>query len=122
MSDSNPQETPDAESKHKPHQGQVRFSTVTEEINPVGQSVSTQDPSLDAGGAPSSADQNQKSDDEIRSLAASFQRSQLQESRLQKFSYEPVSLPSSRVCSTLRLGSKLHRALAHLNMHSSASI
>lgn len=103
MSGSNPPEALDSESKHKPHHSQVRFSTVTEEINPPGQSASTQDPQT-----PSSADQNPKSDDEIRNLAASFQRSQLQESRLKNFSYDPVSLPSSRVCSTTRLINKIY--------------
>lgn len=97
MSEPHQSEAPSGvESKHKPQPSQVRFSTVTEEIGPSEQSVSSQEPPVD-GQSPSSAAAGQKPDDEIRSLAASFQRSQLQESRLQNFSYDPVSLPSSRV-------------------------
>lgn len=100
MSEPQQSETPSGgESKHRPQHSQVRFSTVTEEIAPSEQSVSSQDPPVD-GQSPASAALGQKPDDEIRSLAASFQRSQLQESRLQNFSYDPVSLPSSRVCYT----------------------
>lgn len=93
-------EASDADPKsNKPHHGQVRFSSVTEEIEPSGQS-SALDPVVE--GQPSSSPaQDQKPDDDIRSLVASFQRSQLQESRLQNFSYDPVSLPASRVCMPL---------------------
>ena len=86
----------DADAKSKTQPGQVRFSSVTEEIGPSEQPVSAQDPP--AEGQSSLSSPQEKSDDEIRSLAASFQRSQLQESRLRNFSYDPVSLPSSRVC------------------------
>ena len=86
----------DADAKSKAQPGQVRFSSVTEEIGPSEQPVSAQDPP--AEGQSSLSSPQEKSDDEIRSLAASFQRSQLQESRLRNFSYDPVSLPSSRVC------------------------
>ena len=97
MQDAQVPEASDADSsKLKSQPGQVRFSSVTEEIEPSVKSVSAQDPALE--GKPSSSIANQSSDEEIRSLAATFQRSQLQESRLRNFSYEPVSLPSSRVC------------------------
>lgn len=96
------------DSKHKPQHSQVRFANVTEEIGPSEQSVSSQDPPLD-GQSPSSAAPAQKPDDEIRSLAASFQRSQLQESRLQNFSYDPISLPSSRVCCISAWHDMFHR-------------
>ncbi|KKK24548.1 hypothetical protein ARAM_006394 [Aspergillus rambellii] len=81
-------ESIDADGKPKSHPGQVRFSTVTEEIEPTESSGSTKHP-----------DQDQKQEEDIRSLAASLQKSQLQESRLCNFSYDPVSLPSSRVAS-----------------------
>lgn len=83
-------------SKSKAQHGQVRFSSVTEEIEPSVKSLSAQDPAVEK--QPSSSIPDQRSDEEIRSLAATFQRSQLQESRLRNFSYDPVSLPSSRVC------------------------
>lgn len=96
MQDAQVPEASDADSsKLKPQPGQVRFSSVTEEIEPSIKSPSAQDSALE--GKPSSIP-NQTSDEEIRTLAATFQRSQLQESRLRNFSYEPVSLPSSRVC------------------------
>ncbi|KAL5362367.1 kinase-like domain-containing protein [Aspergillus floccosus] len=79
----------DAKSKQPP--SQVRFSSITEEIEPSEQSASALSP---GSGSPS-----EKQDDDLRSLAASLQRSQLQESRLGKFSFDPLSLPSSRVAS-----------------------
>lgn len=82
----------DAKSRQPP--GQVRFSSVTEEIEPSEQSASALSPE---SGAPS-----EKQDEDLRSLAASLQRSQLQESRLGKFSFDPLSLPSSRVCNPVR--------------------
>lgn len=85
----------DQDSKSKTQPSQVRFSSVTEEIEPSDPSASA----LPAGDQP--ADSQKQQDEELRSLAASLQRSQLQESRLGKFSFDPVSLPSSRVCSLL---------------------
>ena len=38
-----------------------------------------------------------KAQEELRSLALSLQKSQLQESRFRHFAFEPVSLPPSRV-------------------------
>ncbi|RAH44423.1 Pkinase-domain-containing protein [Aspergillus brunneoviolaceus CBS 621.78] len=75
-----------------PQSGQVRFSTVTEEIEPTDPSSSVKSP-----GAESIKDTQHE--EELRSLAASLQRSQLQENRLRQFSYDPISLPSSRVAS-----------------------
>ena len=72
--------------------GQVRFSTITEEIEPSDRSV----PPKAAGDEPI---KNQNQEEDLRSLAASLQKSQLQETRLRQFSYDPISLPSSRVCS-----------------------
>ncbi|KAA8652529.1 hypothetical protein EYZ11_002641 [Aspergillus tanneri] len=83
----------DQDFKSKTQPGQVRFSSVTEEIEPSDPSASVQ-----LSENYPAEDQKQQVD-QIRSLAASLQRSQLQESRLGKFSYEPVSLPSSRVTS-----------------------
>ncbi|GMF77842.1 unnamed protein product [Aspergillus oryzae] len=80
--------TADQENKSKTQPSQVRFSSTTEEIEP---SAATGGPGLTPIETP-------KQMDDLRSLAASLQKSQLQESRLGSFSYDPVSLPSSRVC------------------------
>ena len=77
----------DDDSKSKSHPSQVRFSSVTEEIEPSEQQAASAT--------------TRKQDDDIRSLAASLQGTQLQESRLRNFSFDPLSLPSSRVCSSL---------------------
>ncbi|KAL2864682.1 Pkinase-domain-containing protein [Aspergillus lucknowensis] len=80
----------DAQSEQQ--QGQVRFSSITEEIEPSNSHPSST--------APASVPAlSQKQDNDLSSLAASLQKSQLQESRLFNISYDPVSLPSSRVAS-----------------------
>ncbi|EAW13051.1 putative protein kinase [Aspergillus clavatus NRRL 1] len=82
----------DHESMHKAHPSQVRFSTITEEIEPPELSEALQTPPPDSS-AP------RKDDEDLRALAASLQSSQLQETRLRNFSYDPISLPSSRAVS-----------------------
>lgn len=74
----------DAKSKQQP--AQVRFSSVNEEFEP---------PELPPSGKAPTSDPKQE--DDLRSLAATLQKSQLQESRMFNISYDPVSLPSSRV-------------------------
>ncbi|KAL3472095.1 hypothetical protein BJX99DRAFT_249906 [Aspergillus californicus] len=84
------QDSSNNDARSKQQQGQVRFSSITEEIEPSGAPTSDN--------APASEPTNyQVQEEELRSLAASLQKSQLQESRLFNFSYDPVSLPSSRV-------------------------
>ncbi|KAL4919747.1 kinase-like domain-containing protein [Aspergillus aurantiobrunneus] len=80
------------DAKSKQPQTQVRFSSINEEYEPP---ESPRSGKAAASGPPD----EQKQDDDIRSLAASLQKSQLQESRMFNFSYDPVSLPSSRVAS-----------------------
>lgn len=83
----------DSDAKSQSQPTQVRFSSVTEEIEP---SQATLSPA--SVQSPSATQQKLGTDDEdLRSLAMSLQRSQLQESRLRNFSYEPMSLPASRV-------------------------
>lgn len=85
-------ETADSDAKSKSQPGQVRFSSVTQEIAP-SQSELSPVPEQ----SPAEA-QRKTNDEELRSLAMSLQSSQLQESRLRNnFSFEPMSLPSSRV-------------------------
>lgn len=87
-------ETADSDAKSKSQPGQVRFSSVTQEIAP-SQSELSPVPEQ----SPAEA-QRKTNDEELRSLAMSLQSSQLQESRLRNnFSFEPMSLPSSRVAS-----------------------
>ncbi|KAJ5312463.1 hypothetical protein N7508_003293 [Penicillium antarcticum] len=88
----------DADAKSKAQPSQVRFSSITEEIEP-SQTLSPEPESQN------SQPLNQQSDEEaLRSLAMSLQSShlqssQLQEARLRNFSFDPMSLPSSRVVS-----------------------
>ncbi|KAF4229823.1 hypothetical protein CNMCM6805_001143 [Aspergillus fumigatiaffinis] len=74
----------------KAQPGQVRFSTITEEIEPPDSSNAPQSPEQGSAVPP-------KENDDLQRLAESLQSSQLQETRLRNFSYDPVSLPSSRV-------------------------
>lgn len=91
-----------ANSDSKPaagHPHAVRFASVNQEIDP--------DPSLQSQFSPASGQEEEaqpisndlepSAKDELRSLAVGLQKSQLQESRLRHFAFEPVSLPSSRV-------------------------
>lgn len=80
----------DADAKSRSQPGQVRFSSVTQEIEPAALSPDSDHHSKDG----LSINTNE---DELKTLAMSLQKSQLQESRLHNFSYEPMSLPSSRV-------------------------
>ncbi|KAJ5881294.1 Serine/threonine-protein kinase oca2 [Penicillium subrubescens] len=88
-----PSEAGDADAKSKSQPGQVRFSSVTQEIEPSKTMLS---PVSETPSQPESLRQA-PDEEELRSLAQSLQRSQLQESRLRNFSFEPMSLPSSRV-------------------------
>ena len=94
----------DSDAKERPQPGQVRFSSITQEIEP-SQSIL----SPDAEQLPPVTDTRSQNlgvnEEELRSLTMSLQRSQLQESRLRSnFSFEPMSLPTSRVCYSLFCG------------------
>ncbi|KAG5300891.1 nitrogen permease reactivator protein [Histoplasma ohiense] len=65
----------------------VRFASVNQEIEPA---FSIHESSEPANTIP-------RMKDEIQSLAIQIQKSKLQEARLQNFSFDPVSLPPSRV-------------------------
>lgn len=86
----------DADAKSRAQPTQVRFSSITEEIEP-GQSELS--PVPESPYQSLSEEQRLPTDEEqLRSLAMSMQGAQLQESRLRNFSFDPMSLPSSRVC------------------------
>lgn len=91
-----------ANSDSKPaagHPHAVRFASVNEEIDPDPrmQSQFSPDSGQEEEARPISNDLEPSAKDELRSLAVSLQKSQLQESRLRHFAFEPVSLPPSRV-------------------------
>lgn len=88
---------PDTDAKSRAQPSQVRFSSITEEIAPSRSELSPVPEQI-----PQSQQSHQKpptDEEQLRSLAMSLQGSQLQESRARNFSFEPMSLPSSRVCS-----------------------
>lgn len=94
-----PGQTPepgDADAKSRAQPTQVRFSSITEEIEPGRSELS---PVPEQPQQSLFDEQKQATDEEqLRSLAMSMQGAQLQESRLRNFSFDPMSLPSSRVC------------------------
>ncbi|KAJ5177892.1 uncharacterized protein N7500_000591 [Penicillium coprophilum] len=96
----NPGQAPepgDADAKSRAQPTQVRFSSITEEIEPDQAVLS---PVPEQPNQSLSDEQKQAADEEqLRSLAMSMQGAQLQESRLRNFSFDPMSLPSSRVAS-----------------------
>ncbi|KAI1763627.1 Pkinase-domain-containing protein [Hypoxylon sp. FL1150] len=67
----------------------VRFSSVVDEIDPPAASF----------GSPESRKDSVASPDALRALTNSLQGAQLQEQRLKNYSFDPVSLPPSRVVS-----------------------
>jgi hypothetical protein len=88
------QETP----KHAQPHGQVRFASETEEIEPSKSSSSLPFRPRKEDQSPSD-DGRSDNEEELRSWAKNLhhESSQLQESRLRKFSFDPVPLPLSRV-------------------------
>ena len=89
----------DADAKSGAQPAHVRFSSITEEIEPGRSDLS---PVPEQPQQPLSRDQKTE-EEQLRSLAMSMQGAQLQESRLRNFSFDPMSLPSSRVCHILSL-------------------
>lgn len=93
---------PDYDSDAKLAAGQphaVRFASVNQEIEP-DQTLQSQVPSSSERqeqAEPIGNEWDLNAKDELRSLAISLEKSQLQESRLRHFAFEPVSLPATRV-------------------------
>jgi hypothetical protein len=79
----------------------VRFSSVTQEIspeessNPVASLSSSLTPEKPI---PPNMFLTPQAQNELRNLSQSFQNSRLQQRRMSNFAFEPVSLPTSRVC------------------------
>lgn len=90
----------DMDPHSKPPPGQVRFSSVTEEIEPTKRTALSPTPEEEP------ASENQLKFDgqyDLESLAMSLRNTELLESRMRKFSFVPVSLPASRVRSCMLL-------------------
>lgn len=80
--------------QEQPAQG-VRFSEVNEEIEPdqALKHVAT----LTGAGDESNQELSPEAQEELRNLSMSLQKSRCQAKRMENFSFEPVSLPASRV-------------------------
>ncbi|KAJ5527216.1 hypothetical protein N7513_011375 [Penicillium frequentans] len=104
---------PDAKSRSQP--AQVRFSSVNQEIEPSLMLSPVSEKSV------SDSHHQDTNEEDLRSLAMSLQSTQLQESRLRNYSFEPMSLPSSRVASrdssvrSARDGNGSHIASPHIS-------
>ncbi|KAJ5869831.1 hypothetical protein N7455_004772 [Penicillium solitum] len=110
----------DADAKSRAQPTQVRFSSITEEIEPGRSELSPvpeqpQQSLLDEQKLPTDEEQ-------LRSLAMSMQGAQLQESRLRNFSFDPMSLPSSRVGSRESSDRSGHATGAFASPHASPPV
>src|SRR5271155_4214963 len=76
----------------------VRFASGVEEIEPVKKDITK----TASDGQKSMENLTPEVKEEIRSLAMTLQKSKLQESRMSNFQFEPVSLPASRVRSSVK--------------------
>lgn len=75
----------------------VRFATDVQEIEPA---KAVHDMTVPAGqDGKEYEDLTPQAKEEIKSLAMTLQKSRLQETRMANFTYEPISLPASRVSS-----------------------
>ena len=73
----------------------VRFSDVNEEIEPTAALPHVASPPIDNDHTLDQLDP--QAERELRDLSKSIQNSRCQAKRMEKFSFEPVSLPASRV-------------------------
>ncbi|KAI9848779.1 MAG: serine/threonine protein kinase [Thelocarpon superellum] len=91
---SEPSEPHPADAPHEPPLQTVRFSSVKQEISPPdAQPVD----SLNSEVTRQTTDLDPQVEDEIRNLSITLTNTRLQEGRMKNFSFEPVSLPASRV-------------------------
>jgi hypothetical protein len=81
-------ETPPAQS--------VRFSDVTQEIEPE-EAVRDVAELTGTDKAPNDGPLSPQAEEELRNLSSTLQKSRMQAKRMENFSFEPVSLPPSRV-------------------------
>jgi hypothetical protein len=76
----------------------VRFANDVQEIEPAEKVRKMTAPDEEQG--KDYDDLSPQAKEEIKNLAMTLQKSRLQESRMANFTYEPVSLPASRVSGT----------------------
>ena len=74
----------------------VRFSEVHEEIEPA-QAVRDVADLTSPAKAPQHGPLSPQAEEELRTLSSTLQKSRMQAKRMENFSFEPVSLPPSRV-------------------------
>jgi hypothetical protein len=74
----------------------VRFSDVNQEIEPE-QAVKDVAELTGSGKAPQDGPMSPQTEEELRNLSSTLQKSRFQAKRMENFSFEPVSLPPSRV-------------------------
>lgn len=81
-----------------PEQPSVRFSSVNQEIEP-SYSITLASPPAESTSQASVPEEtlSPATQDELRSLSLGLQKSSLQEARIHNFSFDPLSLPASRV-------------------------
>lgn len=75
----------------------VRFSEVHEEIEPAQAVRDVADLTSSPAEAPQHGPLSPQAEAELRSLSSTLQKSRMQAKRMENFSFEPVSLPPSRV-------------------------
>jgi len=76
----------------------VRFSDIDEEIEPAAALQHVSD--LTGAGQDEKEPLSPEAEQEIRNLSMTLQKSRCQARRMENFSYEPMSLPASRVRQT----------------------
>lgn len=78
----------------------VRFSDVHQEIEPE-EAVRDVAELTGTAKAPEDGPLSPHAEEELRNLSSTLQKSRMQAKRMENFSYEPVSLPASRVSQPL---------------------
>jgi hypothetical protein len=78
----------------------VRFSDVNQEIEPAAAVQHVSD--LAGAGHDVNEPLSPEAEQELRNLSMTLQKSRCQARRLENFSYEPMSLPASRVRQAIR--------------------
>lgn len=79
-----------------PQPQSVRFSDVHEEIEPE-QAVKDVAELTGTASVPRDGPLSPQAEEDLRNLSSTLQKSRMQAKRMENFSYEPVSLPPSRV-------------------------
>lgn len=84
----------------------VRFSEHNQEIEPEAALHTISD--LTGAGSESKGPLSPEAEKELRNLSMTLQKSQCQARRLENFSYEPMSLPASRVRQSKTVARQTH--------------